>query len=70
MDATITITANGQTRSVHAGCTLPQLLAGLHLAPERVVVERNGAALTPTEALAVVLAEGDRLEIVRLVPGG
>ncbi len=70
MDSTITITANGQARTVRVGCTLPELLAGLRLAPERVVVERNGAALTPTEARTTVLADGDKLEIVRLVPGG
>jgi len=33
-------------------------------------VERNGAALTPTEAQQTILADGDRLEIVRIVPGG
>jgi len=66
----ITIIANGQARTVRAGCPLPELLAGLRLAPERVVVERNGAALTPAEALATILTDGDKLEIVRLVPGG
>jgi thiamine biosynthesis protein ThiS len=66
----ISLIANGQTKSVRADCPLPEFLVGLGLAPERVVVERNGAALTPDEARATLLAEGDRLEIVRLVPGG
>ena len=66
----ITIIANGQARTARAACPLAEFLSSLHLAPERVVVERNGAALTPAEARAVVLADGDRLEIVRLVPGG
>jgi thiamine biosynthesis protein ThiS len=66
----ITITANGASRPARASCPLPEFLAELGLAPERVVVERNGAALTPTEARATVLADGDRLEIVRIVAGG
>ena len=66
----ITLIANGRKKSARAGCPLPEFLAELRLEPERVVVERNGAALTPAEARATVLAEGDRLEIVRLVPGG
>jgi len=66
----ITVIANGQPRPAPAGCPLPEFLTALNLAPERVVVERNGAALTPAEARSVLLAEGDRLEIVRLVPGG
>jgi thiamine biosynthesis protein ThiS len=66
----ITVIANGQARPARPGCPLPEFLTALNLAPERVVVERNGTALTPAEARATVLAEGDRLEIVRLVPGG
>jgi thiamine biosynthesis protein ThiS len=66
----ITVIANGKSHSAPEHCPLPEFLAGLNLAPERVVVERNGEALTPAEARAVMLAEGDRLEIVRLVPGG
>jgi len=66
----ITLIANGQKKSARAGCPLPDFLAELSLEPARVVVERNGTALTPAEARATVLAEGDRLEIVRLVPGG
>ncbi len=66
----ITVTANGLARPCRPGCPLPDFLAELGLAPERVVVEHNGAALTPSEARAVALAEGDRLEIVRIVAGG
>jgi thiamine biosynthesis protein ThiS len=35
-----------------------------------VVVERNGRALTPGDARSTVLADGDVLEIVRIVAGG
>ena len=40
------------------------------VALERVVVERNGEPLTPSEARESPLADGDRLEIVRIVAGG
>lgn len=66
----ITLIANGRKKTARADCPLPEFLAELRLEPDRVVVERNGAALTPAEARVTVLAEGDRLEIVRLVPGG
>jgi thiamine biosynthesis protein ThiS len=67
---TITVIANGQSKPAPAGCPLPDFLSTLRLASERVVVERNGAALTPTEAQQTILNDGDRLEIVRIVPGG
>jgi len=67
---TISITANGAPRPARAACPLPDFLADLGLAPERVVVERNGSPLTPAEARATLLADGDRLEIVRIVAGG
>jgi len=67
---TITVIANGQPKPAPAGCPLPDFISTLRLAPDRVVVERNGAALTPTEARQTLLSDGDRLEIVRIVPGG
>jgi thiamine biosynthesis protein ThiS len=35
-----------------------------------VVVERNGEPLTPSALHTTQLADGDRLEIVRIVAGG
>jgi sulfur carrier protein len=64
------IIANSETYEVADGLTLEEFVRDRSLALERVVVERNGEALTPTEARATVLAEGDRLEIVRIVAGG
>lgn len=66
----IEITANGEPFTVADGVPLPEFLATQGLAPERVVVERNGEALTPAEAKAATLSAGDRLEIVRIVAGG
>lgn len=66
----ISITANGKPYAVAPGCSLPDFVEARGLAIDRVVVERNGAALTPAEARRVVLADGDALEIVRIVAGG
>lgn len=64
------VTVNGADREVPEAITLPSLIESLGLRPGSVVVERNGDALTPGELRATVLADGDRLEIVRAVAGG
>ncbi|CAO5187898.1 sulfur carrier protein [Frankia sp. AiPs1] len=64
------VVVNGVRRAVRAGQALSELLIELGLRPGSVVVERNGAALTPTEAATTRLADGDVLEIVRAVAGG
>jgi len=64
------IIANGTPYDIPAGMPLADFLAERGLMASRVVVERNGAALTPAETRATLLAEGDRLEIVRVVAGG
>lgn len=66
----IEITANGQSHQVEPGCPLPAFLEARQLSPKRVVIEYNGQALTPAEALQTTLREGDTLEIVRIVAGG
>lgn len=70
MSSTITITANGQRQEVSAGQTLDAFLESVGQKPKLVVVERNGQALTPSEARATVVVHGDVLEIVRIVAGG
>ncbi|MCK9922596.1 sulfur carrier protein ThiS [Frankia sp. AgPm24] len=64
------VVVNGARQLVVEGQPLTDLLVGLGLRPGSVVVERNGEALTPSEASAVRLADGDVLEIVRAVAGG
>ncbi len=64
------ITANGDAFTLNEKTTLQTFVEDRGLALERVVVERNGQALTPGEAREAVLADGDKLEIVRIVAGG
>jgi len=70
MPATITITANGTRHEIPAAQRLDEFLLSVGLQPRLVVVEHNGLALTPGEARSAVLANGDALEIVRIVAGG
>lgn len=66
----MTITLNGRSRDLPEGTGLVALIEQLGLRPGSVVVERNGEALVRSEMDAVVLADGDRLELVRAVAGG
>jgi len=64
------IIANSERFEVPTGTSLADFVKERSLALERIVVERNGEPLTPGEARETVLADGDRLEIVRIVAGG
>ncbi len=66
----INITANGAVFSVPSDQPLDAFLTELGFVPGLVVVERNLEAVSPGERSAVRLADGDRLEIVRIVAGG
>ncbi|MDT7547233.1 MAG: sulfur carrier protein [Actinomycetota bacterium] len=64
------LVVNGGARDVADGTTMPALLESLGLQVGSVVVEHNGIALLRSEVRAAVLAEGDRIELVRAVAGG
>lgn len=64
------LTVNGRPSEVAEGTTLNQLIESLGLRVGSVVVEHNGTALLRSELPAVVLRDGDRLELVRAVAGG
>ena len=64
------LTVNGRASELAEATTLPALLDSLGLQVGSVVVEHNGTALLRSEVLATVLADGDRLELVRAVAGG
>ena len=73
MDApslTIRIQVNGDTRTVPPGQPLSDLIANLGVPPQTALVEHNGQALLRSEWPTCHLAEGDRLEVMRVVAGG
>ena len=64
------VVVNGEEREVPGGTSVAELIRELGLASERVAVERNGRIVRRAEHEKVVLAEGDRVEVVTLVGGG
>lgn len=67
---TITISVNGETRSVPAGLTLPELLRQLGYRPELVVVEFNAEILPRQRWAGQPVVESDAIEVVTIVGGG
>jgi thiamine biosynthesis protein ThiS len=61
---------NGETRQFALTMTIAELLEVLGLKGKFVAVERNLEVVSYTKYDAVMLADGDRLEIVTLVGGG
>ncbi|HXF56684.1 MAG TPA: sulfur carrier protein ThiS [Actinomycetota bacterium] len=66
----VRIRANGKPYEVEEGTTVAAFVRSRGLDPRFVVVERNGEPLERERYEEVVLAEGDRLELVRAVAGG
>ena len=66
----MTLTVNGEPKSVSEGLTLAQLLRELGLEKNPIAVELKRQVVPRDRHVAVRLAEGDRLEIVTLVGGG
>ena len=66
----VEIVANGTAFSVDEPLTIEEFVRVRGLDPRFVIVERNGEPVARSDYPAVVLAEGDRLELVRAVAGG
>jgi sulfur carrier protein len=65
------ITLNGKTYEIAEGVTtVSQLVAGLDIGKQPVLVERNGEAVLLREFENEPVADGDRIEVIRMVAGG
>ncbi len=64
------ITINGQQREIAGGLSIGQLIEELAIRPGHVVIELNRNIVPRDEYHAVILKEGDTLEIVHFVGGG
>ena len=64
------VIANGRKTEAALPCSIEQFLIDNKLPPRSVVVELNGQAIAPSQFSRRLLAEGDRLEIVKIVAGG
>ncbi|MBL4639876.1 MAG: sulfur carrier protein ThiS [Kordiimonadaceae bacterium] len=66
----VTITVNGDTKSIAADTSVWGFLSGLGLDPKKVAVERNLVIVSKSTFKEVTLADGDELEIVHFIGGG
>lgn len=64
------ISLNGESRQFPDPLTVAALVESLGYAGKRIAVERNGEIVPRGRHADVVLADGDRLEIVVAVGGG
>ncbi len=66
----MTITLNGESRSVAAVATIGALVHELNLIPATLLIEHNGLALHREEWNSHAVREGDKIEFIRVVAGG
>ena len=61
---------NGELAEINGAVNIAELAAHYGLQPHTVLIEHNTSALHPREWSERQLAEGDRVEFVRVVAGG
>ncbi len=64
------ISLNGETAETRGAATVAELVERYQLAPASILIEHNGLALHRHEWPQRSLAEGDRIEFIRVVAGG
>ena len=67
---TLVIQVNGEPRRVPGGISVAAMLGEIGLDPRKVAVERNLEIVPRSNLEEVVVADGDRFEIVHFVGGG
>ena len=70
MSSIMTLHLNGESREIPNVRTLPELIDTLGLPAGALLVEHNGLALLRDEWVTRPLAEGDRIEFLRITAGG
>ncbi len=70
MTSTVTITLNGETRTLAAPLSVAGLLASIGLDTRKVAVERNEEIVPRSLYASTDLTTGDALEIVHFIGGG
>jgi sulfur carrier protein len=66
----VKVVANGDPVELAEGATVEDLLTALGLGGKWVVVERNREPVARADLATTLLADGDRIELVRAVAGG
>jgi thiamine biosynthesis protein ThiS len=66
----MTISLNGEGVDARGAQTIEELVERYQLPPKTILIEHNGLALHRQEWPQCSLAEGDRIEFIRVVAGG
>jgi len=66
----INITINGQASNVFNDNTIADIINTYNLQPDSIVIEHNQQIIQKENWSKIVLANNDKLEIVRFVGGG
>ena len=66
----MTISLNGEPADSRDAKNIAELIDRYQLPPQTIVVEHNGMAVHRHEWPQRALAEGDRVEFIRVVAGG
>jgi thiamine biosynthesis protein ThiS len=66
----MTISLNGERVDIREVKTLAELIDRCQLPPQSVLIEHNGSAVHRHEWPERGLAQGDRVELIRVVAGG
>ena len=66
----MTISLNGESVDTREAKTIGELIDRYQLPPQSILVEHNGLAVHRHEWSERILAEGDRIELIRVVAGG
>jgi sulfur carrier protein len=66
----VRVSANGEGFELDKRMTVSEFIRQRGLDPRFVVVERNGEPVERAQYDQILLADGDRLELVRAVAGG
>ena len=66
----LTVTINGEERSLSGALSVRDLLSSLGMDPAKIAVERNLEIVPRSQYGAVMVGQGDKLEIVHFIGGG
>jgi thiamine biosynthesis protein ThiS len=64
------ISLNGEAADTRGAKTVAELVDRYQMSPKAILIEHNGVALHRREWAERMLADGDRIEIIRVVAGG
>lgn len=70
MTPQVSVSVNGEPRTLDAGTALDRLVASLTAAPSGVAAAVNESVVPRGQWAATMLGEGDRVEVLTAVQGG